>query len=263
MKTIFDDSFYTGDENEKPTWDDDIDTGLEETGEPDAQPAEEYNDEGAEDFEYPINTNQDEDDLMMDADYLPGGDKYAIADDASGKGKKSKKDKKKDKKKKGKMIEEEVAAVADSVSEPIAESKKNTKRAMEKYMEEYYNLNYEDMIGDLPTRFKYRKVDANNFGLSPVEILLADDKDLNQVAGLKILAPYVACLCSCPFVFQAVTDHVCFIQIPPKREASKRQSSLRKEQEVQVARIPKEAQRPRMEVVAFTPINYFLRYRLL
>lgn len=201
MKAIFDDSFYTGDENEKPTWDDDIDTGLEETGEPNGQPAEEYYDEGAEEFEYPINTNQDEDDLMMDADYLPGGDKYAIADDASGKGKKSKKDKKKDKKKKGKMIEEEVAAVADSASEPIAESKKSTKRALEKYMEEYYNLNYEDMIGDLPTRFKYRKVDANNFGLSPVEILLADDKDLNQVAGLKTLAPYVACLCSYHFVF--------------------------------------------------------------
>jgi protein KRI1 len=201
MKTIFDDSFYTGDENEKPTWDDDIDTGLEEAGEPDSQPAEEYNDDDAEDYEYPINTNtnQDDDDLMMDADYLPGGEKYAIADEASGKGKKSKKDKKKDKKKKGKMIEEEVVA---SISEPIVESKKNTKRAMEKYMEEYYNLNYEDMIGDLPTRFKYRKVDANNFGLSPVEILLADDKDLNQVAGLKTLAPYVSTLALVPLFFK-------------------------------------------------------------
>lgn len=49
-----------------------------------------------------------------------------------------------------------------------------------------------------------------------------------------------------------------FIQIPSKGEASKRQSSLRKEQKVQVARIAKEAQRPRMEIVAYTPTTAFL-----
>lgn len=39
-------------------------------------------------------------------------------------------------------------------------------------------------------RFKYTRVKANDFGLAPEEILLADDKDLNKYVPLKKLAPY-------------------------------------------------------------------------
>ena len=42
----------------------------------------------------------------------------------------------------------------------------------------------------MPTRFKYTKVDPQSFALSPVEILLATDAELNQYMGLKKLAPY-------------------------------------------------------------------------
>lgn len=45
-------------------------------------------------------------------------------------------------------------------------------------------------IGDLPTRFKYSHSAPNSFGLSPVEILLASDAELNAIAPVKTIAPY-------------------------------------------------------------------------
>ena len=42
----------------------------------------------------------------------------------------------------------------------------------------------------MPTHFRYVPVAKAPYGLSASEILLADDKDLNEYVGLKKLAPY-------------------------------------------------------------------------
>lgn len=64
------------------------------------------------------------------------------------------------------------------------------KRKLDEYMDELYGLEFNDMVAGMPTRFKYTKVQPQSFALSPVEILLATDAELNQYMGLKKLAPY-------------------------------------------------------------------------
>ncbi|KAL4428120.1 hypothetical protein ABPG75_002209 [Micractinium tetrahymenae] len=61
---------------------------------------------------------------------------------------------------------------------------------VQRLLEEYFKLDYEDVVGGIPTRFRYKEVQADSFGLSVQDILGMEDRELNQVVGLKKLAPY-------------------------------------------------------------------------
>jgi protein KRI1 len=56
--------------------------------------------------------------------------------------------------------------------------------------EEYYSLNYEDLVAGVPCRFKYQKVEPNDYGLTDDVILRWEDKTLNQLVSLKKLSTY-------------------------------------------------------------------------
>eukprot|EP00879_Flechtneria_rotunda_P005332 GHRR01005619.1.p1 GENE.GHRR01005619.1~~GHRR01005619.1.p1 ORF type:complete len:408 (+),score=198.32 GHRR01005619.1:1169-2392(+) len=80
--------------------------------------------------------------------------------------------------------DEEGDANADVAA--AAEQRNQLQRALE----EYYKLDCEDNIGGLACRFRYREVPKENFGLTDDDILALPDKQLNQIAGLKLIAPY-------------------------------------------------------------------------
>ncbi|KAL0004842.1 hypothetical protein SO802_012403 [Lithocarpus litseifolius] len=96
--------------------------------------------------------------------------------------------------------EEEEEEEEEAEKEKVEEGKRKRKRmrksiallekAKEAMMEECYKLDYEDTIGDLKTRFKYAKIKPNRFGLSPAELLLMNEKELNQYVSLKKIVPY-------------------------------------------------------------------------
>lgn len=173
MQSVFDEQYYDVEDEEKPEFSDDEMlqeenwdewTGQDQTGGngegehcAEGEYLEEEEEEGYE-------AHCDDPDFIMDADYVDT---------------RSNKKKEKDlfkNKKKSKLVE------ALQRQKPVFDPKEKT---FEEYFDEYYKLDFEDIIGDMPVRFKYRQVVPNDYGLTTDEILNAEDKELNEWCSLK------------------------------------------------------------------------------
>ncbi|KAH7925289.1 Krr1-domain-containing protein [Leucogyrophana mollusca] len=122
--------------------------------------------------------------------------------DEASSSKKKKKEKKKDKKKRKDTEEEDgwgmdVDAMDADIQRDDAEeewdgTEEMRKRKLEEYMDEVYGLEFNDVVAGMPTRFKYATTAPQTFALTPAEILMATDQELNQYMSVKRYAPYRA-----------------------------------------------------------------------
>ncbi|XP_053955389.1 protein KRI1 homolog [Anastrepha ludens] len=166
MQEIFNDEFYEVDEGEeKPDCPSDIDELKIEDWD--------NFDPNEEDGEYFNDPHCEDEDFNMDCDYDPESSKEQLQKELI-------ENTKKRKGRKGRKSEfKEMIKAVKPAFDPEDE------KTYEEYIDEYYKLDCEDMIGDIPCRFKYIETTPNDFGLTIEEILLAKNKELNQWASLK------------------------------------------------------------------------------
>ncbi|GMM38301.1 Kri1 protein [Saccharomycopsis crataegensis] len=165
MNQIFDEKYYNAEE--KPQWDDDDEIMQEfydEKKNKNDDDDDDQEDEEAEAEETQANTEEQQDEaeeVEEDAPPKKKSKKEKLAEKKS-----AKKSKESLKKQAEQIVQSNIMKVEEEVDDE--ESKEN----------------------DDGPKFKYIQVEPETFGLTQKEILLADDKDLNEFIGLKKLAPY-------------------------------------------------------------------------
>jgi protein KRI1 len=202
MKKVFDVDYYNqGSDDVKPVFSDDEDAVEDwDSWQPSSTVGTQDKDAaGADDEPYVDDTGQydaepycEDPEFNMDADYDPSQKRVKVKKkkgrqrrhgDSMIEGEEEEEQGGSNKRKKSKF------AAALERPKPVFDAKT---KSFEEYFDEYYGLDYEDIIGDLPVRFKYRKVIPNDFGLSVDEVLTVPDKELNAWVSVKKMSQYRA-----------------------------------------------------------------------
>ncbi|XP_023936567.2 protein KRI1 homolog [Bicyclus anynana] len=174
MKALFDEQYYGETDDQKPVFpdlDDELEIENWEKYEQDASQLQQDVDEDG--------PHCEDENFNMDADYDPKAAKLNLLEEL----KRNMGTKRRNRKRKSKL--------AQLLAEEKPKFVPDIDKRYSQFMEEYYKMDCEDVIGgDLPTRFKYREVVPNDFGLTVEEILLADDKELTQWVPLKKIVRY-------------------------------------------------------------------------
>ncbi|CAO1319183.1 unnamed protein product [Diamesa hyperborea] len=114
----------------------------------------------------------EDDEFNMDADYDPHQAKKSIQDELI-------------EMTKGRKKKRKLSKLAELIKREKPAFNPESEKTYQEYLDEYYKLDYEDIIGDQPCRFKYTECVPNDFGLTVEEIMMASNKELNQWASLK------------------------------------------------------------------------------
>ncbi|XP_078487987.1 protein KRI1 homolog [Ciona intestinalis] len=172
MKDLFDDEFYSKEEEEKPEFSDlgeDFDYEEDENwDEYECGETAQDTTDNTEQVLYNGLADCEQADFNMDCDY----------DSTSVRSRKKLVNPTKAEKKRKKSAFYEAVAKEKPKFNP-------DEKSFSEYLDEYYAMDFEDLIGDMPCRFKYRKVAENNFGLTTDEILNSDNRTLNSWCSLK------------------------------------------------------------------------------
>ncbi|KAG7876499.1 hypothetical protein KL938_004567 [Ogataea parapolymorpha] len=139
-----------------------------------------YEEEGKpEKPEVELSDEEEENETEREVEEIEQGGEVEKVEEEETKENKSKKSKKKEEKIGKKKERQKLKEVAEKLVSA------NTPKLLEEVEEERGRSKDKEEI-----KFRYREVSPESFGLTTREILVADDKDLNELIGLKKFAPY-------------------------------------------------------------------------